>query len=136
MKRSILACLAGLLTWMIVVTVINRVLRVSLPDYTAAEKSLQFTLGMKWARLVMAIVTSVVAGVVTAWISRSSRWAPLIVGSVVLAMFLPVHIAIWSKFPVWYHLTFLLTIIPAVLVGALLSARRNKYLNEVYAAPS
>jgi len=54
----------------------------------------------------------------------------------VLAMFLPVHIAIWSKFPVWYHLTFLLTIIPAVLVGALLSARRNKYLNEVYAAPS
>ena len=136
MKRSILACLAGLLTWMIVVTVINRVLRVSLPDYTAAEKSLQFTLGMKWARLVMAIVTSVVAGVVTAWISRSSRWAPLIVGSVVLAMFLPVHIAMWSKFPVWYHLTFLLTIIPAVLVGALLSARRNKYLNEVYAAPS
>jgi len=122
MKRSILACLAGLLTWVVVVTVINRVLRVSLPNYTAAEHTLQFTLGMKWARLVMAIVTSVVAGVVTAWISKSNRWAPLIVGSVVLAMFLPFHIAIWNKFPVWYHLTFLLTIIPAVLVGALLAA--------------
>jgi len=122
MKRSILACLAGLLTWVVVVTVINRVLRVSLPNYTAAEHTLQFTLGMKWARLVMAIVTSVVAGVVTTWISKSNRWAPLIVGSVVLAMFLPFHIAIWNKFPVWYHLTFLLTIIPAVLVGALLAA--------------
>jgi len=44
----------------------------------------------------------------------------LIVGIIVLAMFLPVHIAIWSKFPAWYHLTFLLTIIPAVLAGALL----------------
>jgi len=47
----------------------------------------------------------------------------------------PVHIAIWSKFPVWYHLTFLLPIIPAVLLGALLSQRRNKDLNEVYSAP-
>jgi hypothetical protein len=132
MKRSILACLAGLLTWVLVVAVINRVLRLSLPNYTAAEQTLQFTLGMKWARLLMAIVTSVVAGAVAGGISRSSRWAPLIVGSVVFAMFVPVHIAIWSKFPVWYHLTFLLTIIPAVLVGALLPPRRNKDLNQVY----
>jgi ABC-type Co2+ transport system permease subunit len=135
MKRFILACLAGLLTWIVVVTVINRVLRLSLPNYTAAEQTLQFTLGMKWARLLMAIVTSVVAGAVTDWISRSSRWAPLIVGSVVLAMFVPLHIAIWSKFPVWYHLTFLLTIVPSALVGALLSPRRSKDLNEVYSAP-
>jgi hypothetical protein len=135
MKRSILACLAGLLTWIVVVTVINRGLRLSLPDYTAAEQTLQFTLGMKWARLLMAIVTSLVAGAVTRWISPSSRWAPLIVGSIVLAMFLPLHIAIWSKFPVWYHLTFLLTIIPAVLVGALLPLRRNRDRNPVYSAP-
>ena len=131
MKRSVLACLAGLLTWIVVVTVINRGLRLSLPNYTAAEQTLQFTLGMEWARLLMAIVTSVVAGAVTGWVPRSSRWAPLIVGSVVLAMFVPVHLAIWSKFPAWYHLTFLLTIVPAVLVGALLPLYRNKSLNEV-----
>ena len=132
MKRSILACLAGLLTWIVVVTAINRVLRVSLPNYASAEHTLQFTLGMKWARLLMAIVTSLAAGAATRWISLSSRWAPLIVGSVVLAMFVPVHIAIWSRFPVWYHLTFLMTIIPAVLVGALLPRRRNTDLNEAY----
>ena len=125
MKRSILACLAGLLTWIVVVTVIDRLLRLSVPNYTTAEHTLQFTLGMKWARLVMAIVTSVVAGAVTGWVSRSGRWAPAIVGSVVLAMFVPVHIGLWSKFPVWYHLTFLLTIIPAVLVGALLPTREQ-----------
>ena len=132
MKRSVLACLAGFLTWIVVVMVINSGLRLSLPNYTAAEQTLQFTLGMKWARLLMAIVTSVVAGAVTSWIYRSSRWAALIVGSVVLAMFVPVHIAIWSKFPAWYHLTFLLTIIPAVLVGALLPPRWKKDLNHVY----
>jgi hypothetical protein len=135
MKRSILACLAGLLTWIVVVSAINRVLRLSLPDYTAAEQTLQFTLGMKWARLLMAIVTSLAAGAVTRWISPSSRWVPLLVGSVVLALFVPLHIAIWSKFPVWYHLTFLLTIIPAVLVGALLPRRRNNDLKEAYSGP-
>jgi hypothetical protein len=134
MKRSILAGLAGLLTWLIVVTVINRVLRLSLPNYSAAEQTLQFTLAMKWARLLMAIVTSVAAGAVTGSISRSSRWAPLIVGCVILAMFLPVHIAIWSKFPVWYHLTFLLTIVPAVLVGAQLPKLGNQELNAFYQA--
>src|ERR1700693_2184139 len=93
MKKSILACLAGLLTWAVVVTVINRVLRLSLPNYTAAEQTLQLTLGMTWARLLRAIVPSLVSGAVTGWISPSSRWAPLIVGSVVLAMFGPWHIA-------------------------------------------
>jgi hypothetical protein len=43
-------------------------------------------------------------------------------------MFVPAHIALWSKFPAWYHLTFLLTIIPAVLVGALLTTRRKEDL--------
>jgi hypothetical protein len=131
-RRPILACLAGLVTWILVVSLINRMLRLSLPNYTAAEHTLQFTLGMKWARLLMAVATSLVAGAVTRRISPLSRWAPLIVGSIVLAMFLPLHIAIWNRLPVWYHLTFLLTIIPAVLAGELLG---RKNLNETYSAP-
>ena len=123
MKRSLFACIAGLLTWAVVVTLIDRVLRISLTGYTAAEQTLTFTLAMKWARLLMAIVTSLVAGVMTSWVSPASRWAPWIVGGVVFALFLPTHISIWSRFPVWYHLTFLLTILPSVLAGALLMRR-------------
>jgi len=131
MKRSILACIAGLLTWAVVVTVINLGLRLALPNYTTAEHTLQFTLTMKWARLLMAIATSLAAGAVTRWIAPSSRFAPWIVGVIVLGMFLPAHIALWHKFPVWYHLTFLLTIIPAVLLGALLPHPRIRNLNQV-----
>jgi hypothetical protein len=136
MKRTILACLAGLLTWIIVVSLINRLLRLSLPDYTVAEHTLQFTMAMKWARLTMALVTSLAAGAVTAWIAPSSRWASRIVGAIVLALFLPVHIAIWSRLPVWYHLAFLLTIIPAVVLGARLSPRRSRGVGETYPASS
>jgi hypothetical protein len=128
MKRSILACLAGLLTWLIVVTVINRVLRLTLPNYTVAEHTLQFTLTMKWARLLMAIATSLTAGAVTRWVAPASRYPAWIVGSIVLAMFVPAHISIWSRFPIWYHLTFLLTILPAVLAGATLVTQRRPTL--------
>jgi hypothetical protein len=120
MKRSVLACLAGFLTWVVVVTVINRVLRFTLPGYTSAEHTLAFTFAMKWARLLMSIVTCLAAGALTRWVSPTARWAPWIVGGAVLAVFLPAHVSIWDRFPVWYHLTFLLTILPSVLLGALL----------------
>ncbi len=126
MKRSILAGIAGLVTWLVVVSVINRVLRVTMPGYTAAEHTLQFTMAIKVARLLMAAATSVIAGAVTGWISGSNRWVPVIVGAVVLAMFVPAHIAIWSKLPVWYHLTFLLTIVPLVVLGAQLTLSRKQ----------
>lgn len=128
MKRSILAVVAALVTWLLVVSVINRVLRLAMPGYTMAEQTLQFTLAMKAARLLMAAVTSVAAGAVAGWISPA-RWVPWIVGGIVLAMFLPAHIAIWSKLPVWYHLTFLLTIVPLVLWGARISSRSTRGSN-------
>lgn len=132
MKRTILAILAALLTWAIVATLINALIRLALPGYHAAELNHGYTPTMKWARLIMAILTSVAAGAVTRAIAPTntqapaSRHAPLIVSAILLALFLPIHISIWPSFPVWYHLTFLLTIIPAVLAGANLSRRRNQ----------
>jgi hypothetical protein len=123
MKRSFLACISGLVVWVVFVTIINRILRITLPGYTAAEMTMAFTLSMKWARLLMAIVTSITAGAVTRCVSPAGRWPPWIVGFIVLAMFLPLHISIWSRFPLWYHLSFLIPIVPCVLAGALLGPR-------------
>jgi hypothetical protein len=35
-----------------------------------------------------------------------------------LALFTPVHIQIWSRLPVWYHLFFLGTLAPLAALGA------------------
>jgi hypothetical protein len=117
MKRSVFAGILGLVTWVVVVSLIDRVLRLTLTDYTSAEKTLQFTLTMKFARLLMAAAASLAAGAVAQYISRANRWVPYIVGGIVLAMFVPVHFAIWTRLPVWYHMTFLLTIVPMVILG-------------------
>ena len=125
MKRSILAFVAGLVTWFLVATVINRILRAGFPGYTLAEPAMAFTLGMKIARLTMAVLASLAAGAVTAWIAPSRTRLPWILGAVILAPFLPLHVMIWAKFPAWYHLFFLGTLVPLVALGAALTRKRE-----------
>ena len=121
MKKSILAFILGLLVWAVVVTLINRGLRIGIPGYVAAERSLDFTLGMKIGRLLMAALASLAAGAVAGKMTGSTTRVAWILGAVLLAVFVPVHVQLWAKFPVWYHLTFLLTLAPLVALGATLT---------------
>jgi hypothetical protein len=120
MWRTVLSVVAGLAAWALVVTLLNFGLRAAIPGYHAAELTLQFTGAMKAGRLLEAALTSLAAGAVVSLIDPSKKWGPWLVGLIVLAMFLPVHIKLWDKFPVWYHLAFLVPLVPLVLLGAAL----------------
>jgi hypothetical protein len=123
MRRTIVAIIAGLVGWAVIVTVINWGLRLGLPGYRLAEPTLVFTLGMKIARLTMAAITSVAAGALVRVIAPASRVAPWIVGLIILALFLPAHVQLWHRFPIWYHLSFLVPLVPLVALGAWLASR-------------
>src|SRR5215469_8547897 len=107
MKRSIFAFVAGLVLWMLVATVLNRVLRAGLPGYALAEPTMTFTLGMKLARLIVGALASLSAGAATGRIAPSRIVLPWVLGAIMLAAFIPLHVQLWAKFPVWYHLVFL-----------------------------
>lgn len=121
MWRTIGAIVAGLVAWAVVVTVLNFGLRLWLPGYVEVEHALTFTLSMKIARLAIAAVTSVVSGAIVRLVAPANEWAPWVVGAVVLLLFLPSHVYLWNRFPIWYHLTFLLTLVPLVVLGARLA---------------
>jgi hypothetical protein len=125
MVRSILAVIAGFVLWALVATLLNFGLRASLPGYGAAEPTMAFTLAMKVARLILGALASLAAGAVTARIAPS-RSLPWVLGAIILALFIPVHIQLWAKFPVWYHLVFLGTLVPLVGLGAALTRSRNR----------
>jgi hypothetical protein len=134
MWRTIGSIVAGLVTWAVVVTLLNFGLRAAIPGYHAAEATLQFTSAMKAGRLIEAALTSFVAGVVVGLIAPSKRWAPWLVGLIVLAMFVPVHISLWNKFPVWYHLTFLVPLVPLVAFGGSLGRTLGQGVQRTAAA--
>ena len=120
MRRQVLAFVSALVTWVLVASIFNRLLRIGLPGYASAEPAFAFTLAMQWARLVLAALASISAGFLLGRLAPTARRLPLIFGALLLVLFLPVHYQLWDKFPSWYHLVFLLTIVPLVALGELM----------------
>jgi hypothetical protein len=118
MKRTILALLAGLVLWAVVATVLNFGLRAGFAGYVQAEPAMNFTLGMKVARLILGALSSLAAGAAVGLIAPSRKGLPWVLGVIILAAFIPSHIHFWAKFPIWYHVVFLGTLVPLVGLGA------------------
>ena len=128
MWRSVASIVAGLISWAVIVSLLNFGLRAAMPGYHAAEATLQFTAAMKAGRLIEAALTSLAAGVVVSSVAPDKKWAPWLVGLIVLVLFLPMHVQLWNEFPVWYHLAFLVPLVPLVALGA--SLRRARRTSE------
>ena len=121
MWRTLASIVAGLVAWAVVVTILNFCLRAGLPGYHEAEATLRFTMAMKMGRLIEAALSSLAAGAVAGLIAPSKWWAPWLVGLIILAMFVPVHVKLWQSFPIWYHLAFLVPLAPLVVLGGYLA---------------
>jgi len=117
MSRRIVAVVAGLFAWMIVVNVAGLILRLSWPAYASVAAALTFTLGMMIARLAIGALATLAMGLVTAKIVPASAIVRLLPGVLLLLFFIPVHVNLWNRFPVWYHLTFLLSLVPLTYAG-------------------
>ena len=118
MKRAALAFAAGLVVWLLLISLLDRALRLALAGYADAELTMSFTLGMLVSRLIIAALTSLIAGAIAAWIAPASGPVPLLLGLTLLVAVLPVHLRLWSLFPFWYHVVFLGTLVPLIVLGS------------------
>jgi hypothetical protein len=123
MVRSIAGVAGGLVVWMLVATLGNLALRFGWPSYADVEKEMTFTLAMLVGRLVLGAVSSLCAGVTVAWITKRDARDVAIFAAVLFALFVPVHYNLWGKFPVWYHIVFLASLVIMPLLGAALYRR-------------
>lgn len=108
--RFALAVVAGLVVWATVATVVNLVFRAALPGYRAEEIAVSFSLTSQIARLALGVIATAACAVTAVSASRGSQITGVAAGCVLLLLFIPVHIGLWPKFPVWYHLFFLLSL--------------------------
>lgn len=121
--RGAFAVVVGLIAWVVIATGLDVLLRLVLPGYAASEPQFNFTLTMMIARLALpGAVPSIGAGFVCAWIARGDRRMIVTLIIILVAIFLPAHYRLWEKFPWWYHLTFLVSLILLTLLGARLKS--------------
>ncbi len=115
--KTALGVIAGIVAWVLLASAAGVALRATWPEYAAVAASMAFTLPMLIARLAISAVTLLAAARVTTLVAARATVATMILGIVLVATFVPIHINLWPRFPVWYHLTFLLTLLPLCLIG-------------------
>lgn len=67
--------------------------------------------------LVRSIVTSIIAGYMCALVAGEFKRSTMILGVLLLAVGVAVQTMSWAVAPVWYHILFLLLLIPMTILG-------------------
>ena len=110
MVRTIGAIVAGVVAWLVVVTAVSFIIGAVDPGLSAALKVHATTIAMA-GRLAISFLGSLAGGYLAAMIAGRGSHAPLIAGAVLLAWWGVYHVTmIWNQFPVWYHLTFFVSL--------------------------
>ncbi len=122
MARDIVGVVAGLAVWIAIAGVAGVSMRSAWPEYASVADTMTFTLPMMFARLAIGGLATLGAGWVTAAIARRSVLARVTAGLLLVVVFVPQHIMLWDKFPVWYHLMFLVSLVPLAYLGGQISA--------------
>ena len=67
--------------------------------------------------LVRSVLFSIFAGYITAQIAKENKISTIILGGLLLLVGLLVQIEVWNYEPIWYHLPFLILLIPMTIFG-------------------
>jgi hypothetical protein len=134
MLRIILGAVAGFIVWSILWGGSDTLLKIVSPDWWG--KNLQgmedfynnkqpYTADMTILilSLVRSFICSIISGFVAARIARENTKSPLLLGVMLLAFGIFVQTLFWNVIPLWYHITFLILLIPVTVLGGKLAGR-------------
>ena len=118
MGKIILGVIAGFIVWTIIFVGGESALRAISPSLAAPENAASVdSAALLISYLIRSIIASILAGLTSALVAGENARTPLILGFVLLLVGLLVQIGSWSILPIWYHLTFLILLIPMTILG-------------------
>lgn len=123
MGRSVLAVLAGAVAWSVLWVASARAVAALVPGAIASDGSAGAP-GVNLFFLGLSVVYSVGAGYLTAAVARRNELAhTAALGVLQLALGMYFEVSTWQLAPVWYHLSFLVLLLPGNMAGGMLRAR-------------
>ena len=115
--RSFLSVLAGAVVWAALWLTASMTLQAAMPGSFRPDGSTD-SVGILLLIFVLACGFHVLAGYLTAAIARRREIAhALALGILQLTIGIGVQIGYWEVMPLWYHLIFLVAIVPSCLIG-------------------
>ncbi len=122
MLRTGLSIVVGFAVWSVLWLVGNQVALVLFPSRFAEDGSTRDATVLMLV-LGLSVVISLVAGYLTGLVARGREVAAAAtLGVVLLAVGIAVQLQYWEAMPIWYHLSFLLLLVPAAWLGGRMRA--------------
>ncbi len=127
MIRIILGIIVGFVAWTILWLGSDYVFGMLLPWYHAQNDAMELAMANQKTfqadstiliiRLVTSVVASILSGFLAVVVSKEQAKTTLILGVLLLIVGILVQVSVWSYIPIWFHLTFLVLLIPMTILG-------------------
>ena len=127
MARIILGIVSGFILWSILWVGSDAVFSALSPEWgktsadfqAAAANKTPYALGsaILTALLIKSLILSIISGYVTAFIARENFKSTVGLGVLLLLFGIFIQSLYWNYMPLWYHILFLLLLIPMTILG-------------------
>lgn len=132
MLRSIIAVIAGSVVWMVTALGMDALLMTFMPSWFGANGKTE-SVPLLLFMMSYSLLFSVLGGFVTAFIARRNEVRhALVLGVLQLAMGIMATVKFYDTAPLWFHVTFLLLLVPANILGGWL--RLTQKQNSIHSA--
>lgn len=123
--RAVIAVVAGAAAWAVLWIAGTRAAQTAFPQLLQPEQPITHV-GMLAAYIAYSACLSVLAGLVTATVrGRDPMPMVWVLAALQLTFGIVAEVAYWSLMPVWYHVVFLMLIVPATISGGVLAVHRR-----------
>jgi hypothetical protein len=125
MGRTILSVLSGFALWTVLWLGGNLVIGLAMPEAFNDDGSANST-GVLFLPLGLSVICSVLAGLTAAKVARENEMKPVVTLAILqVVVGIIVQLNFWSVIPLWYHLSFLVLLAPAIIFGGKLALGRR-----------
>lgn len=134
MLRTILAVIVGFILWSFLWTGSDAIFSAISTDWgktssefqAAVRNTTPYTLSatILLVLLIKSFIISIISGFFTALIARENLKSTCILGVLLLLFGIFIQSVYWNYMPLWYHVLFLLLLIPMTILGGKLKAQK------------
>ena len=127
MLRIILGAIAGFVVWSILWVggdAVFMALSTSYKEYLEGfnnalmtKEPFEINTPILFLTLIKSFICSIISGVVTALIAKENTKSTILLGILLLTFGIFIQSIYWNYLPLWYHLAFLLMLIPMSFLG-------------------
>lgn len=117
MGKIIIGVIAGFIVWTLLWLGSDAIIAGVAPSLAPSEDTSNVPTNYLIIKLVSSIIFSIAAGYVAAMLAKENVKSPLYLGVLLLLVGIFFEAAAWNQIPLWYHLIFLILLIPMTILG-------------------